>query len=289
MADRARAVPQNLPGPWFVDDTCIDCGLCRWLAPDVFGDDADTSYVHAQPDDPAAAARAAVACPVGSIGGPAPAVREATRAFPLAVLPGVYACGWAQRETYGATAWFIERADGNVLVDVPRPMPALLDALEARGGVRWLFLTHRDDIHQHARFADRFGATRVMHEADAPSGIEHVVRGTKPVRLAPDLEVLPLPGHTRGSMALLWNDDVLFTGDHLWGRGPVGWHAEGDGALGAGRSVAWYAWSEQVRSMERLRDVRFGHVLPGHGRPWHGGQAARLPELDRLIAWMKTV
>lgn len=270
MARRESAVPENAPGPWFVDATCIDCGVCRWVAPAVFGDAPRTAYVKEQPADPAAAGRAAVACPVGSIGGESPAIREAARAFPWPVLPGVSFCGWAQEETYGAAAWLIERPEGNVLVDVPRPVPALLDAIAARGGVRWMVLTHRDDIAHHDKVAARFGAERVMHRADAPAGIERVVDGDVQIE---DLRILPLPGHTRGSIGLLWRD-VLFTGDHLWG--------ERDGSLGAGRDVCWYSWAEQRRSMERLRGLAFAHVLPGHGWPWSGGPGA----LEVLIARM---
>src|SRR5689334_12470143 len=33
MADRMRAVPENVEGPLFVDSTCIDCDTCRQIAP----------------------------------------------------------------------------------------------------------------------------------------------------------------------------------------------------------------------------------------------------------------
>src|ERR1700688_4885801 len=71
MADRARALPENVEGPIFVDATCIDCDTCRQLAPAVFGVTGEFSFVKLQPRDPAeqlAALRALVACPTGSIG-----------------------------------------------------------------------------------------------------------------------------------------------------------------------------------------------------------------------------
>jgi glyoxylase-like metal-dependent hydrolase (beta-lactamase superfamily II) len=67
-----------------------------------------------------------------------------------------------------------------------------------------------------------------------------------------------VPGHTAGSAALLFGDRYLFTGDHLW--------ADEEGRLAAGRDVCWHSWAEQIRSMERLLDLRFEWVLPGHGR-----------------------
>ena len=41
------------------------------------------------------------------------------------------------------------------------------------------------------------------------------------------------------------------------------------GALNASRSVCWYNWDEQIRSMELLLDFDFEWVLPGHSRCYH--------------------
>ncbi len=303
MANRLQPQPDNAPGAWFVDQSCIDCGVCRWVAPSTFGEAEDHAFVSEQPMEGAtaviaAAGRAAIACPVGSIGGPAEALRAATEAFPYPLfsdgLPEVYFCGWASRETYGATAWLLRHPAGNVLVDVPRANARLFDRIEALGGVRWLLLTHRDDVAGHRLIRARFGAERILHRDDLEpdtADVEHVLEGEE--RLAPDLLLLPLPGHTRGSVGLLYGDRVLFSGDHLWGAGPLGWHAEGRAPalphpFGAGRSVCWWSWPRQIESMERLLQHPFHHVLPGHGRPWHGGEAARRPALEALIAWMKT-
>ena len=100
------------------------------------------------------------------------------------------------------------------------------------------------------------------------------------MRLAPDLLAIPLPGHTRGSQALLYRDRFLFTGDHLWG--------EDDGSLGASRSVCWYSWKEQTRSMQRLLDYRFEWVLPGHGSPLRAESPRAMREkLEALVGRMK--
>ena len=44
-----KRVPENVPGDFFVDSTCIDCDACRQIAPAVFGEAAETSFVKAQP------------------------------------------------------------------------------------------------------------------------------------------------------------------------------------------------------------------------------------------------
>lgn len=284
MARREARLAANVPGDFWVDASCIDCGACRVLAPGSFGDLADSAYVHHQPEagpERDHAARATVSCPVGAIGADGVDLRAAAASLPVEVLPGVYHNGFAAKDSYGASSWLVRRPGGNVMVDVPRPLPGLFDRIEALGGVRWLFLTHRDDVAGHEAVARRFGAIRLLHRADLDArtrGVEAPLDGAEPFALADDLRVIPVPGHTRGSAALRWGE-VLFTGDHLWGRA--------DGSLGAGRSVCWYSWPAQTASMERLRDEPFGHVLPGHGRPWHGGVAERAGAIDALLARMR--
>jgi ferredoxin len=73
MADRTEKVPENAPGLFYVDVTCIDCDLCRETAPQNFrrDDSGRHSYVFHQPSDPsqeAACAAALEECPVEAIG-----------------------------------------------------------------------------------------------------------------------------------------------------------------------------------------------------------------------------
>lgn len=73
MANKNDRLSQNVPGPWYVDSTCIDCDLCRETAPNVFrrDDENGSSVVYHQPDtaDELASAREAKeGCPVDAIG-----------------------------------------------------------------------------------------------------------------------------------------------------------------------------------------------------------------------------
>src|SRR4051794_39828456 len=71
MADLKKSVPENVPGDFFVDTTCIDCDTCRQLAPAVFAEGPGHAFVHGQPATPAdrrQALQALVCCPTGSIG-----------------------------------------------------------------------------------------------------------------------------------------------------------------------------------------------------------------------------
>ena len=49
MANFNKRVPENVPGEFFVDSTCIDCDTCRQLAPATFGETAAYAFVHTQP------------------------------------------------------------------------------------------------------------------------------------------------------------------------------------------------------------------------------------------------
>lgn len=285
MALATRRLPENVPGTFFVDESCIDCAKCRELAPETFTDsDRGASFVFAQPQDEAARHRALmalVACPTASIGTePRLDARAATAAFPDPVAEGVYDCGFTAASSFGASSYLLRRADGNVLVDSPRAATPLLRAIGKLGGVRRMFLTHRDDVADHARFAAVFRCARILHEGDVGPGtadVEEIVTGGEPVDLAPGLVIVPVPGHTRGSAALLADETFLFTGDHVWGR------EDGTG-LSASRSVCWYSWAEQRRSLERLLDLRFEWVLPGHGRRFRAASASAMrAEVERML------
>ena len=73
MADRNNKFPDNVPGAYYVDDTCIDCDLCRNIAPEIFtrSDAEPHSYVRRQPVTPeeiALAEEARESCPTDTIG-----------------------------------------------------------------------------------------------------------------------------------------------------------------------------------------------------------------------------
>jgi glyoxylase-like metal-dependent hydrolase (beta-lactamase superfamily II)/ferredoxin len=261
MARRELAVAENVPGELFVDETCIECDTCRELAPDVFGSlESGQSFVQRQPEDDATwrrALHAVVSCPTASIGAERSA-RDAARDLPVQLDGPVYRCGYSSESSYGAQSYFLLRQGGNLLIDSPRFAAPLARRLEDLGGVSRMFLTHRDDVADHARFRERFGCDRIIHRDDAVIDAEILLDGDQ--EIGPGLRVIYLPGHTRGSCALLVDDTWLFTGDHLWA-----W----DGRLEMGRSVSWYSWTEQKKSLRKLLDYRFEWVLPGHGRSLH--------------------
>src|SRR5437660_1220606 len=104
---------ENVPGDFFVDSTCIDCDLCRQIAPGTFSSAGDQSAVLLQPsssDETKLALKALVTCPTASIGDLAKhPIGDAVAAYPEQIEGTVYFCGFASADSYGAASYFIVR------------------------------------------------------------------------------------------------------------------------------------------------------------------------------------
>jgi ferredoxin len=75
MADNTHKLPENVPGPWYVDDTCTPCRVCLDvpLAENFlkYNDDESYVYFYKQPEgdeEVNAAAETMAICPQNSIG-----------------------------------------------------------------------------------------------------------------------------------------------------------------------------------------------------------------------------
>lgn len=201
------------------------------------------------------------------------------------------------------------------MVDAPEPNPTLIARIkEELGQVKFLVFTHKDHTAFSAAWAEAFpGLRRVMHHADvvhAPvegdglslpytGDVEVQVAGTKPQPLDAEGDVLlvPLPGHTAGSLAVLYRSHYLFTGDSLHWSVPRN-------HLVASRLQCWGDWAQQARSLRTLLDLPFRHVLPGRGEPmafpsvdaahaalraglaWMDTQPGGKTRLPRFLAWV---
>jgi len=287
MADLKKSVPENVPGDFFVDSTCIDCDTCRQLAPAVFGEAPEHAFVHRQPENPEdrrRALHALVCCPTGSIGTlGADRPQSVMDDFPLPIEEPVYYCGFNSPKSYGGNSYFIRHPDGNWLIDSPKFLPRLVQRFEALGGIAHIFLTHRDDVADARLYAHRFGSRRIIHRLELVSQpeAEVVLDGEKAVELAPEFLAIPTPGHTKGHCVLLFRQRFLFTGDHLdWDR-----HEQ---RLDASPDYCWYSWSRQTESMARLAEFPFEWVLPGHGQRVHLPRDEMRRRLVELVARMKT-
>ncbi len=286
MANPRRIYPENAPGEFFVDTRCIDCDNCRALAPGVFGQRPPAAgrdgyaYVVRQPADEAerrAAIAALAACPVACIGSRAGVRPRAAVAasFPLHLHGPVHLLGASSRKSYGGKAYLADLGNRRVMVDAPRWEPHLAEWIAAAGGLDLILVTHRDDVADAARYAERFGARVLVGAADADAYRGPGLQPVAPARPAPlaalmedpggpweRLEVIPTPGHTEGSLCFRLDRRYLFSGDHiafsrLTGR-PYGF-----------RNYCWYDWGRLLASVRLLLDHPFEWLLPAHGRYGH--------------------
>jgi glyoxylase-like metal-dependent hydrolase (beta-lactamase superfamily II) len=102
----------------------------------------------------------------------------------------------------------------------------IFQAFEERGGIRYIFLSHKDDVADAARYAKTFHATRIIHRADSPAmpDAEWIIDGEDAVQAEPELVFIPVPGHTAGSVSLLYNNRFGLRRSSLVGSGiPADW------------------------------------------------------------------
>src|SRR2546421_4013969 len=200
MANVKKRVLENVPGDFFVDSTCIDCDACRQIAPAVFGEAPNTSFVRSQPvsaEDRRQAIRALLSCPTGSIGCLGDDnVKAVMKDFPLMIEEPVFYCGYNSPKSYGGNSYFIRHPAGNWLIDSPKFVAPLVQRLEALGGIVHIFLTHRDDVADAQRYAEHFGSRRIIHrdELSSQPDAEIVLDGEGPWELAPCFLAIWTPG-----------------------------------------------------------------------------------------------
>ena len=263
--------PLNAPGDWYVDTRCIDCGAAQTVAPGLIVERDGQSVFARQPEtteELMMAWRARLLCPTASVRterharSPDGASRHdpPEGIFPEEMTNGVYRLGYNAKSTYGAHSFAIRRNAGNAMVDAPRWTRAVVAQFEDWGGLSDIFLTHRDDVGDAERYADRFGARVWVHAADRDAAryADKIINGWVPVEIDDSIVAIPVPGHTEGSVVYLYDRRCLFTGDSL------AWSFETDD-LEAFREYCWWSWPEQLRSLGRLLDYRFEWVFAGHG------------------------
>lgn len=143
--------------------------------------------------------------------------RSTAAKLPRPVLEQVFAFP-PNRETLGGTAYLIQQAEGNILVDCPAWDETHQTFLEESGGVRWLVITHRDAIARAHLIQQRFNCEILIQEQEA-----YLLPGT-PVTpfqsdylLIPHCQVIWTPGYSPGSSCLYCDrhNGILFTGRHL--------------------------------------------------------------------------
>jgi len=288
MATLQQKRAENIEGDFYVDSSCIDCDTCRWMATTVFNRQGAQSAVYHQPTteiETEKALQALLSCPTASIGkvDKPKNIKQIQNTLPIQIEANVFHCGYHAEASYGAASYLIQRPEGNVLIDSPRFILPLVRRLEKLGGIKYLYLTHQDDVADHHKYQQHFNCERILHEDDVQADtqvVEIKLSGLETITLTPDIQIIPVPGHSKGHTVLLYQNKFLFSGDHLaWS--PYLKH------LYAFHRFCWYSWPEQIKSMEKLADYDFEWILPGHGRRYHGNIAIIQKEMQQCIGWMK--
>jgi glyoxylase-like metal-dependent hydrolase (beta-lactamase superfamily II) len=144
--------------------------------------------------------------------------------------------------------YFLKRPDGNILFATKADVSPFVDEVNRLGGVAHMLLGDRHHGSQTtaalaAQFGTGLSASQIEATALRPLGVavEKIIP-YKRDQFAPDLEVVPTPGHTRGALSYLWTNQgrrFLFIGDTIV---PV------DGN--------WEYWVSKPNRPEMLRTVR---------------------------------
>lgn len=169
------------------------------------------------------------------------------------------------RDTLGGTSYFLQTADGNVLVDCPSWNNTTQDTLQKLGGIRWLVLTHRGGVGKLAhvkQIQSHFQCDVLVQEQEAyllpdipVTSFQHIFQ------IDPNNRMIWTPGHTPGSACFYhqlqggseMNKGVLFTGRHLL--------PDRQGNAQPLRVSKTFHWFRQLRSIQILRDSFTEHTL----------------------------
>ncbi len=159
-----------------------------------------------------------------------------------------------------------------------RIVEALREVGLTPGDLKLCILTHRHWDHSGGVRALRelTGCEVAIHEGDAEAlgdVIDHRLRNGEVIPLLGGIRVIHVPGHTPGSICLLYGD-ILIAGDVLIG---------GRRGLKPPASIYCDDYGEALRSLERLRDVEFEAIYVSHGVDRvKGGREALMELLNRL-------
>lgn len=181
---------------------------------------------------------------------------------PRQILPGIFAFA-PNRDTLGATSYFIVDKSGNILLDCPAWNEITQEFIKTQGGVSYLIFTHRGGIGKRVKEIQAALNCRVIiQEQEAYLLPEIKVNSfTENLTLSSNLELIWTKGHSPGSSCLYSQQEggILFSGRHLLPKSPT--------EITPLRTAKTFHWWRQLDSIAQLRD-RFRedtlqYILPG--------------------------
>jgi Metallo-beta-lactamase superfamily len=181
-------------------------------------------------------------------------------------------------------AFLLQREPSNLLFYRSEALEQDVEAVGDLGGVSRQYLNHHHEASPACDWvASTFDATLYVHEEDAAAEICNVAATfSERHKLDEDFEIIPIPGHTSGATAFLWDSGqhrVLFTGDTIF-FGRSKWRA----AVLEGVSDR----ERYIESLESIRSLDFDLIVPGiaaAGRPYYSftDRAEATQQIDAII------
>ena len=255
---RTSATLNGVAGDWFADTRRIACDVARDYAPGLIG--ADPQGLSVAVRQPSGADDEAARC-----GPPWPARPGSNRTTSRSVhrrgcSPGRSPTGVPVRlqrpaPPSGPTATSCSAPKGICWSIRPWYTAKLVDRFAELGGLSHVLLSHRDDVADAHRYAERFTARVWIHEADADAApyATDIVRGDDITVVAPGVRAIPRWPGTPGAA---WSSSV--TGATC--SPAIHW----PGTKGGADSTVWLGHLVLMDGPHRL------HGPPGHLGPLRG-------------------
>jgi glyoxylase-like metal-dependent hydrolase (beta-lactamase superfamily II) len=192
---------------------------------------------------------------------PLPQQPSHTTKSPRDVLDNIFAFS-PNRDTLGATSYFIVGNEGNILIDCPALDQTNLDFLRSHGGVKWLLLTHRGAIGKAGELQQNLSCEILIQEQEAYllPGLT-VTTFTQDLSITSTAKVIWTPGHSPGSSCLYYNNlgGVLFSGRHLL--------PNQQGEPVPLRTAKTFHWPRQINSLKTIIQTftpdTLNYICPG--------------------------
>jgi glyoxylase-like metal-dependent hydrolase (beta-lactamase superfamily II) len=188
------------------------------------------------------------------------------------VIPGLHASApqaLSFARSLHVRAFLLQREQGNLLVYGTAMVADEARAIADLGGVARHYLNHWHEADLAGEAAlGALGAPLFCHENDGTEVARtHALSGTFAARhmAGDDFEAIPIPGHTSGATAYLWDSGrrrCLFTGDTVYLR-DGGWVAA---VLESSDRAAY------IQSLELIKELDFEVLVPwaaSVGQPFH--------------------
>ena len=166
---------------------------------------------------------------------------------PRLLLTDLYAFS-PNRETLGATSYYIIKKTGNILIDSPPWTEENKEFLKDHGGIKYFYITHRGAISNQIKpIYEIFNCEIIIQEQEAYLLPEiNVTSFEKEISLSEETKGIWTPGFSPGSSCLYHNahGGILFTGRHLL--------PDQNGDIKPLQLAKTFHWKRQLNSVKSL-------------------------------------